>query len=714
MIVNRLICRLRSVQSQKMVIKIDLHITVRTLTPLIILIATLSLLFSFPHSLSADLSSDLEQVTGNRTKIVFARCVAGDGNSDLVTPDYSLGGFDSYRNEFFEVVSGPRYCANPIITPDGNAVLFSDLGKKRVNIVSWAGTDARMFVSGYALSVQRDTATKTDWVYVSDSAYGNSITRYNLTDTSQHETIWDKTRVSIRFTVSADGRFAGGEFPWPVAGEISIKDNEFKMFGSGCNTAIAPDNSYRLFHMEATHRSIWMYDSNAKVINQLLFDAVTGEGNSAWIPRWSNDVRFFTLTAPCQPYPKTHKDDIYFGCFSESCDSITQWIRITNTADTIENYAYAWIGKERYLKLDHYNISFIHSKTGISTENRTITVSSPGGSLQECAISVSENWISVKSYSQDGKIMLEHSIDTTLSMPPALHSALVTVTCNDFTPEIYCVNLKIENEAATPVSLKIAPNNQKIEQFDSLQFTAICFDQYKTTLNGSYGWSVSGGGTIRDSGLFVSNGDTGNFTVKTWLLSIPELIDSTIITVYENPQIVAPDINTTVCAEDSLYIKWRSNLPGFKDLLVYLSIDNGRTWKLLNTERAIYPHYDTTGNYAWAISRSLCDNVKDSKRLNKCKIKITDYNDNIRTISQEPFTINCSCSGNGTIPQKPLSFVPQKELTKTALFTLTGKLIYSVDQSTETPSLKSLPRGVYLLKITSSKKVLHKKLLNGK
>lgn len=711
---NRLTSNSGSLLPQSIVKKINLLITLCTITPLMILIAAQSLLFSFPHSLSADLSSDLEQVTGNRTKIVFARCVAGDGNSDLITPDYSLGGFDSYRNEFYEVVSGPRYCANPIITPDGNAVLFSDLGQKRVNIVSWAGTDARMFVSGYALSVQRDTATKTDWVYVSDSAYGNSITRYNLTDTSQHETIWDKTRVSIRFTVSADGRFAGGEFPWPVAGEISIKDNEFKMFGSGCNTAIAPDNSYRLFHMEATHRSIWMYDSNAKVINQLLFDAVTGEGNSAWIPRWSNDVRFFTLTAPCQPYPKTHKDDIYLGCFSESCDSITQWIRITNTADTIENYAYAWVGKEQYLKLDYYNISFIQSKTGISTENGTITVSSPDGSLQECTISASENWLSIKSYSQDGKIVLEHSIDTTLSMLPALYSALVTVTCNGYTPEPYRVNLKVENETATPAYLKIAPSNQKIHQFDSLQFTAICFDQYKTTLSGSYGWSVSGGGTIRESGLFVSNGDTGDFTIKAYLLSLPEIIDSTIIKVYQNPQILHPDINTVVCAEDSLYIKWKSNLSEFKDLLVYLSIDNGRIWKLLNTERAIYPHFDTTCSYTWPISRSLCDNVKDSKRLNKCKIKITDYNDNIRTISQEPFTINCSCSGNGTIPKKPLSFVPQKELTKIALFTLTGKLIYSVDQSTEKPSLKFLPGGVYLLKITSSKNVLHKKLLNGK
>ena len=381
----------------------------------------------------ADLSSELERVTGNRTKIVFAKCLAGKGENDCISPNYSLNGFDTYRGEFFEIVSGPRCCANPIITPDGNSVVFSDRTRNEVFIASWCGTPARALVSGYGLCVQQDTAATIDWIYVSDSAYGSRIYRYDLSNMNRRELVWDKTKVSIRFIVSADGRFGGGEFPWPTVGEVTLPNSEFLQFGTGCNAGIAPDNSYRLFHMDGKHRSLWVYDSGGINIREIRLDNAPGvDSNTTWIPRWSGDSRFFTMTAPCQDTPRTHIEDIYFGCFNGPHDSVTNWIRVTNTADTFENYAYAWIGRQRYVRLDRYDINFEKNGAGIDTLRRSVTVSSQAGPLQSCSASSQADWLLVQATNRNGNIFMENTIDTTRAILPGLYSTDVTLHCSDY------------------------------------------------------------------------------------------------------------------------------------------------------------------------------------------------------------------------------------------------------------------------------------------
>jgi hypothetical protein len=638
---------------------------------------------------------------------------------DITTPDYSLIGFDTYLGDYSVVLPGPRYCANPIITPDGNSVIFSDLEKKEVNIVSWCGTGARLLVPGYGLCVQRDTSKGIDWVYVSDSAYGSRVNRYNLAKVNQWDSVYSRTKVSIRFTVSADGRFAGGEFPWPIVGEVSLSNSEFKQFGSGCNAAIAPDNSYRLFHMDGDHKSIWMYDSNAKVINQIHLNTVPGiENNASWIPRWSSDARFMTLTAPCQPNPKTQTEDIFFGCFNEVHDSITRWIRVTDTPDSFENYAYAWIGKEMYVKLDRYKLHFFCKGSIVNAEHRTITVSSTSNSLQECTITPMDDWLIVKHSVSSGKIIIENRIDSTRVMEPGFYSTVATIKCPGYADEPYRVDLKVDDNDAVPTSLSITPNNQQLRQFDSLQFSKTCLDQFKSPVFVNCGWSVSGGGAINDAGLFRSNGDTGSFFVKSWVLTSPTIGDSTKITIYENPRITSPDSNVSINVGDSLVVKWNSHMTKFKDLMVYLSLNGGRSWKLLNPKRAIYPQFESTGSFTWYIPQSFCDGdtSNDPKRWTNCIVKITDYLDEIRTVTEKPFTIMCSGQNNSIYKHNPpadrlLSGVLPDENVTISVFTISGRLVYRSNEKNDNVDINQFPRGIYYLRAFSPHQTLSRKFV---
>jgi hypothetical protein len=670
--------------------------------------------FGFSH---ADLTTDLECATGNRTKIVFAKCLAGKGESDLISPNYSLNGFDSYRGEFFEIVSGPRCCSNPIITPDGNSVVFSDRTRNEVFIASWCGTPARALVSGYGLCVQQDTAATIDWIYVSDSAYGSRIYRYDLSNMNRRELIWDKTKVSIRFTVSADGRFGGGEFPWPTVGEVSLPNSEFQQFGTGCNAGIAPDNSYRLFHMDGKHRSLWVYDSGGINTREIRLDNAPGvDSNTVWIPRWSSDsdARFLTMTAPCQDTPFIHKEDICFGSFNGTYDSITNWIRVTNTADTFENYAYAWIGRQRYVRLDRYDIDFIRRDSGIDTLHRCVTASSLTGPLQSCSASSQADWLLVQAVSRNGKIIVDNAIDTTHTILPGLYSTVVTPHFSDYADESYRVNLKMDG-ASVPTSLTIVPREAHLRQFDSLPFKAICLDQFHNPLTIECDWSLTGGGTLNASGMFKSNGDDGVFVIRAWLLSFSTLRDSTTIRVFENPRIILPDENTLHHAGDSLIICWISHLPEFINLMVYLSCNSGRNWQLLNPIKAIYPDFKTTGRFSWLIPNSFCNrnaqsNITDTS--SSCMIKITDYLNEIKTVSDKPFRIICGdsqCVRKNVVDAHKmllryafLRAVSPEEMVSLAAFTLAGRLVGSFKGKAEQIRIRSLPKGIYLFKITTA------------
>ncbi|NQT18867.1 MAG: hypothetical protein HQ592_04120, partial [Planctomycetes bacterium] len=141
--------------------------------------------------------------------------------------------------------------------------------------------------------------------------------------------------------VSADGTHAGSEFPWPNAGVAMLPDVSWKQYGNGCNGCMAPDNSYRYFHMGGTtgHQGVMMYDAGGANKREVWFKNILGmERGHSWIPRWSTDVRFLTVNCPIGG----NGAEVYLGQFDEEFTKVVRWIKITNQPGQ-DTKAYCWI-----------------------------------------------------------------------------------------------------------------------------------------------------------------------------------------------------------------------------------------------------------------------------------------------------------------------------------------------------------------------------------
>ena len=289
-----------------------------------------------------DLASRVVAMTGARTKIVWVHATDGrDGkNSDVLSPDYELMTFDSADGKTRTLLPGPTIYACPWITPSGKQIVYTGEGDA-VFAVGWDGKGKRQIASGVAYCVWADPKDKTEWVFVANRGYGDEVYRHRLDKPSVRKLVW-RGPTSIRFRVSADGTRAGGEFSWPKAGVANLTNGTWKRYGSGCNSMIAPDNSYRFFHMgeSAGHHGVMMYDPGGTGKRVVRFRGMPGANprDASWIPKWSSDVRFLTINAPSNG----KRAEVYLGQFDRKFTRVDKWVRITNQPGQ-DAYAYAWI-----------------------------------------------------------------------------------------------------------------------------------------------------------------------------------------------------------------------------------------------------------------------------------------------------------------------------------------------------------------------------------
>ncbi|NQT20996.1 MAG: PKD domain-containing protein, partial [Planctomycetes bacterium] len=287
-----------------------------------------------------DLAAQIVEMTGARTKLVWQHqvTITPGNNWDATTAEYELAVYDTADGKQRVILPGPANYSNPCLTADGSRIVFADAPNGKAYVVDWDGRNKRLLINGYSLDTWADPKTGTDWVYA-DS--GGKVIRFQLDNPEVREVVWDKTGVANRFRVSADGTRAGGEFSWPNAGVAILPNVSWKQYGNGCNSAIAPDNSYRLFHMgeAASHGGVMMYDTGGVNKRTLLFDNVPGkERQASWVPRWTNDVRFLTLSCPIGG----PSQELYLGEFDENFTTVKRWIRITNQTGQ-DVYGNAWI-----------------------------------------------------------------------------------------------------------------------------------------------------------------------------------------------------------------------------------------------------------------------------------------------------------------------------------------------------------------------------------
>jgi len=313
------------------------HFAPRLLTALILL----ALLGS--SAVAESLAEAVLKLTGARTRIVWLHGVhdVAANNWDAISADYELKGFDTAEGKARVILPGPASYANPCITPDGQRVLFTDTTSNTLYIVNWDGSGKTELTKGYVLCTWIDPNERTQWVYFTDQGYSKGqLTRCRIDKPSVREVVWSKEQAAHTLTVSADGTRAGSEFPWPAAGVAILPNVSWKRYGTGCNGCIAPDNSYRFFHMgdEVSHDGVIFYDKDGANRRVIRFRGdLPGD---SWIPRWTNDVRFLTVNSPIGG-----KDaDIYLGQFNPAFTAVAKWVRITNQPGH-DTKACGWVGR---------------------------------------------------------------------------------------------------------------------------------------------------------------------------------------------------------------------------------------------------------------------------------------------------------------------------------------------------------------------------------
>lgn len=295
-------------------------------------------------------AAEIRQVTGAQTRLVWLQGSVGyhyTGPGNLTR----LMGFDTDdgRGEH-QILPEEKSFSKPLLTPNGNGIVFSDRARKNRHayFINWDGSGLRDLGKGFASDIWRDPATGQDWVYLrrGDGGLQDRIVRRRLDKPDVEERVWSRTKNGHQgvpwFQLSADGRRFSNAFPWSHCGLGNLDSGKWKKYTSGCWPSIAPDNSYRMFIFSGSHKEISIFDEGGKNLRTVNVANIPGQqGSKVYFPRWSNDVRFLTVSSP-EKHPKA---ELFLGKFAEDLKSIDRWIQVTHN-DRADIFGDTWINPQ--------------------------------------------------------------------------------------------------------------------------------------------------------------------------------------------------------------------------------------------------------------------------------------------------------------------------------------------------------------------------------
>ncbi|MEM0965665.1 MAG: hypothetical protein AAGJ81_05910 [Verrucomicrobiota bacterium] len=297
-----------------------------------------------PVGVSTELLAPAD-LSGGTMRVVWIREV-GDGTDwHAATDKVVLMGYDS-ADGFGERVlhEGFRNYNKPLLSPDGQTVIFTDLSDRRGNIIKldWGGSSLIPMGSGLALDVWEDPRGQV-WVYSGRGPMDNrgnvsGVDRFPLDNPSALEVVWDHPVARDNFQLGASGEFAGGLFPAaPNGGLVNLDTKKFNVYAGGCWASLSPDNRGLIWVFDGRHRNLQFFATNSDFQPDDSGDRwivnITGaqgiDGGRTYYPRWSNHSRFFGVSGP-MPHGNYELAEIYVGRFSEDYQSVEAWSRITN------------------------------------------------------------------------------------------------------------------------------------------------------------------------------------------------------------------------------------------------------------------------------------------------------------------------------------------------------------------------------------------------
>ncbi len=322
----------------------------------VLLIYLLTTLFCNPVILHAE---SLEHFAGVHTRVVWVQEQGPGADTFCFGGNFKLMGYDSRDGKKERpLLKETENFYKPIFTPDGRKVVVSSRSRHEIYLVDFKKGKRTSLGKGVAVDVWKDPATAKVWVYAlagdgPENKYFTTrpLVRFPIKKPKKREQVWSKTHLSwSNFDMSRDGKFAGGLFPWPDAGILLFEQNTWKKYGKGCWTSLSPDNSAILWVFDGLHRNLnFVNPFTAKFWTTNINSAPGIGGFEVYHPRWSNHVRFMTMTGPYVEGEGGNKItgggqkvEVYIGRFSPDLKAIEGWFQVTHN-DRADFYPDVWI-----------------------------------------------------------------------------------------------------------------------------------------------------------------------------------------------------------------------------------------------------------------------------------------------------------------------------------------------------------------------------------
>ena len=300
-------------------------------------------------------SRDTRELTGAHTRIAWVQDAGTDSDPLSDRGELRLMGLDSDdgRGERALLPTVSNY-AKPMITAEGNRIVYSDRIDRSIWIVDWDGSNHRRLSDGFAVDLWRDKDARVDWVYAVEQ-FGNEGTlpcrRFPVDEPHREETVWDGMDVTWGwFSVAGDGLRAAATCPWPDAGLLDLTTGSWHRYRIGCWPDIAPDGSHLFWALDGPHRNLHVLRESSRSEWQVDLSTAPGiEGLEIYHPRWTNHVRHLAISAPYTLGDDDIKLDkggpgveIYLGRFDANYTRIEAWARATRN-DRGDFWPDAWI-----------------------------------------------------------------------------------------------------------------------------------------------------------------------------------------------------------------------------------------------------------------------------------------------------------------------------------------------------------------------------------
>jgi hypothetical protein len=323
-----------------------------------VLISLYLTLFNFGCGRMSDVKT-LNEFVGAPARAVWVRQIKGDGNDPLCRGEQLvLMGIDGAAgNVERRILPDEGNYRKPLMTPDGEGIVFTRFTDYDFYYVNWDGSGLRRLGHGHAAEVWQDPDTGLNWVYfiagepegTVDS--GKPVKRCRLDKPEIEQIIWDKTSAGPdNLQLSADGTIMAGLFPWPLGGVIDIPGQTLHMVGTGCWTSISPDNQYLVWVFDGPHKGIVLRSLDGSVNNKIRLNSASRSfRHEVYHPRWSNHPRFFSMTGPYRQKAEYNniggggKDiNVYIGKFDDPYKKVERWFQLTKHPEA-DFYPDLWI-----------------------------------------------------------------------------------------------------------------------------------------------------------------------------------------------------------------------------------------------------------------------------------------------------------------------------------------------------------------------------------